>query len=99
MQVIETFWQKPITIRLQNGLDHTFLCIEDSLDFLENEWPIKAGRHQCRAIDLCRSAVNRITSTEVAHEALISACIEAGMPPVITVQSPRSHNRLAPGLQ
>jgi hypothetical protein len=79
VQIVETYWQKPVVVRLQNGLEHTFLSVEDSLDFLENEWPIRNGRHRHRAIDLCRSAMNRTTSSEVAREAFIAACIEAGI--------------------
>lgn len=30
MQTVETFWRKPATIRLHNGLKRLFLCVEDS---------------------------------------------------------------------
>jgi hypothetical protein len=94
VQIVETPWQKPVVVRLQNGLEHTFLSIEDSLDFLENEWPIRNGRHQDRAIDLCRSVLNRMASSEVAREAFIAACMEAGMQPMFvfrrhTAEQPR----------
>ena len=85
MQVIETYWEKPITVRLQNGLEHTFHSLEDSLDFLENEWPTKFGIHHRRALDLCRGATVRMVATEAAREAFISACLEANMPLVLNL--------------
>lgn len=81
MQVIETYWSKPVAVKLQNGLDHTFHSVEDALDFLENEWPIKHGSHRQRAAGLCKGALNRQVSPEAAREAFISACFEANMPP------------------
>ncbi|CAN7163410.1 DUF982 domain-containing protein [Rhizobium sp. LjRoot254] len=92
MQVIETYWQKPITVRLQNGLQHTFHSLEDTIDFMENEWPVKFGVHHRRALDLCRAAAKRMVATEAAREAFISACLEAGMPLVMhTASSRRQH--------
>ena len=88
MQVIETYWEKPITVRLQNGLEHTFHSLEDSLDFLENEWPTKFGIHHRRALDLCRAATVRLVATEAAREAFISACLEANMPLVLNLGRP-----------
>lgn len=88
MQVIETYWEKPITVRLQNGLEHTFHSLEDSLDFLENEWPTKFGMHHRRALDLCRAAARRMIVSEAAREAFISACLEANMPLVLNVGRP-----------
>ncbi|CAN7155391.1 DUF982 domain-containing protein [Rhizobium sp. LjRoot254] len=87
MQVIETFWRKPITVRLQNGLQHTFHSLEDTIDFLEKEWPVKFGVHHRRALDLCRAAAKRMVATEAAREALISACLEANMPLVMNFSS------------
>jgi hypothetical protein len=88
VQVIETYWEKPITVRLQNGLEHTFHSLEDSLDFLENEWPTKFGIHHRRALDLCRAATVRMVATEAAREAFISACLEANMPLVLNLGRP-----------
>jgi hypothetical protein len=62
------------------GLEHTFHSVEDALDFLENEWPTRTGRYRGRAIELCRTALNRIGPLEAAREAMISACLEADMP-------------------
>lgn len=80
MKIVETFWSKPVSVRLQNGLDHSLHSVEDTLDFLENEWPNRTGQHHRRAADLCRAALNRITPVEVAREAVIAACVEAGLP-------------------
>jgi hypothetical protein len=85
MQVIETYWEKPVTVRLQSGLDRTFYSLEDSLEILENEWPTKFGVHHRRALDLCRAAAKRMVATEAAREAFIAACLEASMPLVINV--------------
>jgi hypothetical protein len=96
VQVIETYWEKPITVRLQNGLEHTFHSLEDSLDFLENEWPTKFGMHHRRALDLCRAAAARMVVTEAAREAFIAACLEANMPLVLTVGRPGSTYERSP---
>lgn len=83
MQVIETYWPKPVTVRLQSGLERTFHSLEDSVEFMENEWPIKFGVHHRRALDLCRAAAARMVSSEAAREAFMSACLEASMPLVM----------------
>lgn len=90
MQIVENFWRKPVTVRLQNGLPHTFHSIEDSIDFLESEWPTRYGTHHRRALDLCRAAVARMVPSETAREALISACLEAGMPLLFDMSRARS---------
>jgi len=89
MKIVETYWRKPISVRLQNGLEHTFHSVQDTLDFLENEWPTKAGPHRDRATVLCRAALNRSGSSEAAREAVISACLEANMPLIIRQQQTR----------
>jgi hypothetical protein len=86
MKIVETYWHKPISVRLQNGLEHTFHSVQDTLDFLEHEWPSKAGPHRIRATDFCRAALNKAGSSEAAREAVISACLEANMPLVIRHQ-------------
>jgi hypothetical protein len=82
VNVTETYWRHPVQVRLKSGLERSFVCIEDSLDCLEHNWPIKNARHQKRAIDLCRAVLTRSASSEVAREAFVAACIEAGMLPV-----------------
>jgi hypothetical protein len=84
MPVIDTLWSKPVTVRLADGVHHTFHSIEDATDFLENQWPTKFGIHHRRALDLCRAAQKRFVSREMAREAFIGACLEACMPLVMT---------------
>lgn len=98
MQVVETYWNKPVSVRLQNGLEHTFHSLKDSLDFLENEWPIRSGKHHAKALECCRAASRRMVATEMAREAFIAACLEAGMPLVMTARQSR-HPTLVYSLQ
>lgn len=91
--LVENYWRKPLTVRLQNGLEHTFHSLEDSLDFLEHEWPTKLGTHHKRATDFCRAAVARTVSKDAAYEAFISACLEAGMPLVFSTAAFTSSKR------
>jgi hypothetical protein len=79
MKTIDIPWHQPITVKLQNAIEHRFTGAYDALDFLENEWPIRRGRHYDSAKGLCRAALNRTVATEVAREAFIAACLEAGL--------------------
>ena len=79
MKITDIPWQKPISVQLQNGTERQFLGAYDALDFLENEWPIRKGRHYQNTISLCRAALNRSVSPEVARESFMAACIEAGL--------------------
>ena len=88
MSVVDTLWSKPVTVRLQNGLHHTFHSVESAIDFLEDEWPTRLGRHRTRALDLCRAAQTRLVSRATAREAFIAACIEANIAFVITAARP-----------
>jgi hypothetical protein len=83
MHTTVTAWSKPITIRLQNGLPHTFAYVEESLDFLEHEWPINLGAHRQRALELCKAVRNHSVKGTVAREQFIAACLEAGMPQML----------------
>lgn len=76
MKIVETLFRTPISVCLQNGLEHTFQSVEDALDFLESEWATRHGTHYRRAVDLCRAALNRVAASETAREAFIAACIE-----------------------
>jgi hypothetical protein len=80
MKMTNIPWHKPVTVRLQNGTDRRFSGAYDALDFLENEWPIRRGRHYHNAIRLCRAALERTLSAEVAREAFLASCIEAALP-------------------
>lgn len=90
MQIVETHWRMPISVRLHSGLQHTFHSVEDTLDF----WPIRYGAHHLRALDLCRAAKMRTASSEAAREVVISACLEANMPLVMPLRPP--HRAIKP---
>jgi hypothetical protein len=79
MAIIDIPWQQPVSVKLQNGSTRLFRGAYDALDFLENEWPVRKGHHYQNTISLCRSALNRSISTEVAREAFLASCLEAGM--------------------
>jgi hypothetical protein len=81
---VDNVWSKPVTVRLQKGLHRTFHSLESAIDFLEDEWPTRPGRHGTRALNLCRAAQTRLVSRETAREAFIAACIEANLPLVMT---------------
>jgi hypothetical protein len=79
MKIIDIPWHQPIKVTLQSGTERRFMGAYDALDFLENEWPIRKGRHYESAKSLCRAALTRTISTEVAREAFIASCLEAGL--------------------
>ncbi|MBY3510868.1 DUF982 domain-containing protein [Rhizobium laguerreae] len=76
-------WIRPVTIRLQCGLERTFTGVYDALDFLENEWQLRHGERHERAVKTCRGALNEIIPGIVAREAFVAACLEVGMPAVL----------------
>ena len=78
MSTSDVYWSDSVIVVLQNGLERTFTSILDALDFLENEWPIKAGLNKVSAIAKCRGALNKSTPSAVAREQFIAACLEAG---------------------
>ncbi|MCV9967798.1 DUF982 domain-containing protein [Pararhizobium sp. BT-229] len=73
-------WSHPLNVTLRVGMDRTFGSVYDALDFLENEWPRNRGGHYDQAVSACRRSLNGLTPGEVAREAFIAACLEAGMP-------------------
>ena len=77
-------WARPVTIRLQCGLERTFTGVYEALDFLENEWPLRHGERRERAVKICCGALNGIISGSIAREAFMAACLEAEMPDVTT---------------
>lgn len=79
MKIIDIPWLQPITVTLQSGAIRQFAGAYDALDFLENEWPVRKGPHYDNTISLCRAALNRTVSAEVAREAFIASCLEAGL--------------------
>lgn len=98
MNIPDMPFRAPVNIRLQNGLQHSFHSVYDALDFLEHEWPLRRGERYRRAVAQCRGAVNKLAPVEVAREAFIAACLEAGMPlvmagPPILATEPRVMKR------
>ncbi|CDI11293.1 MULTISPECIES: DUF982 domain-containing protein [Agrobacterium] len=79
----EVLFRAPVRVRMQCGLERSFLSVYDALDFLENEWPLRRGERYKRAVQKCRAALSRLEAAEVAREAFISACLEASMPLVM----------------
>ncbi|MBB1248029.1 MULTISPECIES: DUF982 domain-containing protein [unclassified Rhizobium] len=79
MQINDIPWRQTITVQLQNGAFRHFAGAYDALDFLENEWPVRKGRHYENAITQCRAALCRAAPVEVAREAFIASCIEAAL--------------------
>jgi len=79
----DVLWTRPVTIRLQCGLERTFTGVYDALDFLENEWPLRYGERHERAVKTCRSALDGTLPGVIAREAFMAACLEAGMPAVM----------------
>jgi hypothetical protein len=73
---------RPFIVRMQCGLERIFLNAYDALDFLENEWPMRAGPFYEQAMDACRAALSGTGSILVARSALAAACIEAGYIPL-----------------
>ncbi|MDE3795797.1 DUF982 domain-containing protein [Sinorhizobium meliloti] len=85
-------WCKPLTVRLPSGLLHTFITVFESLDFLENEWPLRTGPHHDRAVQLCQDALAGRVPPPVASVALLAAATEVGMQ-VVTIDPPRRRRR------
>ena len=80
----DVLFRAPVRVRLQCGLERTFLRVYDALDYLEREWPLRRGERYKKAVDKCRGALSCFAPVEVAREAFIAACLEAGMPLVMT---------------
>jgi hypothetical protein len=80
----DVLFRAPVRVRLQCGIERTFLSVLDALDFLEAEWPLRRGERYKRAVGKCRAALEWAVPSEVAREAFIAACLEAGMPMVMT---------------
>ncbi|MEZ2224605.1 DUF982 domain-containing protein [Rhizobium sp. RCC_161_2] len=83
MLLNDVVWTRPVTIRLQCGLERTFTGVYDALDFLENEWPLRHGERHERAVKTCSGALNGFVPAVIARDAFMAACLEAGMPAVM----------------
>lgn len=89
----DVLFRAPVRVRLQCGLERTFLSVYDALDFLEAEWPLRRGDRYKRAVNRCRAALEWAAPSEVAREAFIAACLEAGMPMLSASPAPmRGHS-------
>jgi hypothetical protein len=80
MPLLDVRWGRPVKVRLQCGLEHTFTSIYDALDFLENEWPIRHGQRYDQAVKRCRRALGGVIPAAIAREGFVAACLEAGLP-------------------
>ena len=92
----EVYFSIPLSVRFPNGLSRVFESLHDTVDFLENEWPLRHGERYKRACKQCRAAMLKQTPVAVAREAFIAACLEAGLPvhatpPVSNRSSPPPH--------
>lgn len=85
-------FRAPVRARLQCGLERTFLSVYDALDLLENEWPLRRGDRYTKAVEQCRAALSWTLPSEVARDAFIAACLEAGMPLVKAGPNPGDGN-------
>jgi hypothetical protein len=94
MKLVELHWSTPVRVRLQDGLERTFSSVNDAVDFLENEWPMRNGSHYEQALTLCRSAEQRRASPEIARDAFIGACIAASIAirPTLAGQRHKKHS-------
>ena len=84
MRTLDLPWSVPLTVRLQNGLQHIFAGPREALDFLENEWPQRRGQKYEQAVRLCQRALHRCAPLAIAREAFIAACLETGLPVTAT---------------
>lgn len=76
----DIYFSVPLRVSFPNGLTRSFESLHDTLDFLDNEWPLRHGERYRRACDKCRAALQRMTPVAIAREAFVSACLEAGLP-------------------
>ena len=73
-------WSKPIHIEFPRRLPRVVDGPIAALAMLDNEWPVRQGRHYAAAKEMCQAAAARLTSPEAAREIFISASIEASVP-------------------
>jgi hypothetical protein len=95
----DVYFSVPLHVVFSNGVTRTFDSVHDTLDFLENEWPLRQGERYKRACDKCRAALRRMTPIAVAREAFVAACLEAGLPvealPPVWQRGPSSPPRMS----
>ena len=95
MTPYEMPFDKPIAVTLQGGLEHIFQNVYDTLDFLENEWPLRTGPCYQAAIAACRDALGGSRSARFTRTALLAACQEAGLVPGPVRLALKGHQRAA----
>ncbi|KQS85779.1 MULTISPECIES: DUF982 domain-containing protein [unclassified Rhizobium] len=76
----DVYFSVPLKVAFPNGLTRAFESLNDTVDFLENEWPLRHGERYQRACEKCRAALARRTPVAIAREAFVAACLEAGLP-------------------
>ncbi len=84
MRNYEMPFSRPFSVRMPSGLERIFLNAYDALDFLENEWPIRIGPCYSAAVLACQATLKGYGSCRRAREALLDACLEAGLEPIAT---------------
>ena len=72
-------WSKPVLIKMPHGRSREVVGPVAALSLLDQEWPIRDGRHYDAARSVCRAALQRMTSPDAAREIFISASIEAAV--------------------
>ena len=73
-------WSKPVHIEFPRRLPRIVDGPIAALEMLDNEWPVRNGRHYAAAKEMCRAAAARLTSPDAARDIFISASIEAAVP-------------------
>lgn len=76
----DVYFSVPLQVSFPNGVTRSFESVHDTVDFLENEWPLRHGERYKRACEKCRAALFRMAPVAVAREAFVAACLEAGLP-------------------
>ena len=76
----DIYFSVPLQVSFPNGVTRSFESVHDTVDFLENEWPLRHGERYKRAREKCRAALYRVTPVAIAREAFVAACLEAGLP-------------------
>lgn len=76
----DVYFSVPLQVSFPNGVMRSFESVHDTVDVLENEWPLRHGEWYKRALEKCRAALYRMTPVAIAREAFVAACLEAGLP-------------------
>jgi hypothetical protein len=74
----DVFWAEPVVVRLLGGANRYFRSVHDTLDFLQNEWPVRGGSSCHEAARCCEAALMKAQSPEHARRLFVIACAEVG---------------------